>query len=98
VVLAEAIVTACHAPRINYANAVIYNPAQAAANAAPLIVSSNVGGAVIVGTAVQWATPVPPNPLTNPFEGMWDTSATDVSVQNAVVNAWNTLSRCATGT
>lgn len=91
IVLAEAHATVCHLPRINYANAIIGSPAQAAANAAALISSSNVGGAVIVGTAVQWSPG-------SQYAGQWDTSAGDTAVQTAIVNDFNALARCDSGT
>ena len=86
VVLAEAKATACHAQRLTYAFAVINSPAQMAFQASVLIASSNIGGAVIVGTVV---TNADPNKV--------DSSATDLALTNAIVNNWNTLSRCETG-
>jgi len=89
-VLAEPHATVCHAARFAYAQGVLGAPAQAAANAAALIVSTNVGGAVIVNTAVQWSTG-------SQYAGQWDTSAGDTALQTAVADQWNALARCDTG-
>lgn len=83
VVKAEPLATACHYQRSTYANGVLANAPQAAADAAPLV----VGGVNLIGTVVA-----------NPAAALVDSSATDAAILSQVATFWNVLSRCDTGT
>lgn len=73
----------CHAQRTTFASGVISAPAAWASASAPLIASSNVVGAVIVGTVAGSGSTA-------------DSSAADLAVATAIANFWNTLSKCVT--
>jgi len=93
-VLSEAHATVQHACRFAYAVGALGSPAQSAANVSALV----AGSTNVVGTAVQWSTPTPPNPLTNPYEGQWDSSASDAALLSQITTLFNTFARCDTGT
>lgn len=85
-VFAEAKATVCHTARLSLASQIVNNPLSVAANIAPMVSSSNVGGAVIVGTVVS---------NTNP--ALVDSSASDLAIKTAIINMFNALARCETG-
>jgi hypothetical protein len=76
VIKAEALATAGHAYRSAYADRVIQNPYQAAANAAIMI----VGGVNIIGTVETNADP-----------NLIDSSANDAALFAQIVAMWNGL-------